>query len=104
VRAARRVGENSVFQPNGEALWARLTDHLNALMSDLLAVGALRGRSPQEAFSVRCDRSTMTQNDLDNGRLVCEISFAPAVPIEQITVVLALNNSGQVNLLLPEVV
>jgi len=44
--------------------------------------GALMGASPEEAFFVRCDRSTMTQNDLDNGRLVCLIGVAPVKPAE----------------------
>jgi phage tail sheath protein FI len=44
--------------------------------------GALQGRRAEEAFFVRCDRSTMTQNDLDNGRLVCEIGVAPMRPAE----------------------
>ena len=41
------------------------------------ATGALLGTKPEEAFFVRCDRTTMTQNDLDNGRLICLIGVAP---------------------------
>ncbi len=44
--------------------------------------GALLGDKPEKAFFVRCDRSTMTQNDLDNGRLVCLIGVAPLRPAE----------------------
>jgi phage tail sheath protein FI len=44
--------------------------------------GALLGSKPEEAFFVRCDRSTMTQNDLDNGRLVCLIGVAAIKPAE----------------------
>jgi hypothetical protein len=98
VRAARRLGEESVFEANGETLWARLRDGLNDLLLALLREGALRGRSPQDAFDVRCDRSTMTQQDLDQGRVVCEIRIQPSVSIEQITVVLALEDGGQVSL------
>jgi phage tail sheath protein FI len=98
VRAARRLGEESVFDANGEALWARLRDGLNDLLLALLREGALRGRSPQDAFDVRCDRSTMTQQDLDQGRVVCEIRIQPSVSIERITVVLALEDGGQVSL------
>ena len=44
--------------------------------------GALLGDKPEEAFFVRCDRTTMTQNDLDNGRLICLIGVAPVKPAE----------------------
>ncbi len=44
--------------------------------------GALMGTKPEEAFFVRCDRTTMTQNDLDNGRLICLIGVAPTYPAE----------------------
>jgi phage tail sheath protein FI len=44
--------------------------------------GALLGSKPEEAFFVRCDRSTMTQNDLDNGRLICLVGVAPVRPAE----------------------
>ena len=44
--------------------------------------GALLGDKPEKAFFVRCDRSTMTQNDLDNGRLVCLIGVAIIKPAE----------------------
>ena len=44
--------------------------------------GALAGATPKEAFFVRCDRSTMTQHDLDNGRLICLVGVAPLRPAE----------------------
>ena len=43
---------------------------------------ALQGKTPREAYFVKCDRSTMTQNDLDNGRLICLIGVAPLRPAE----------------------
>ena len=98
VRAARRLGEESTFEPSGEALWTRLRDRLNILLSGLFAEGALRGESEVAAFQVRCDRSTMSQNDIDNGRVIAEIRFQAAAPIEIITIVLALDESGQVSL------
>jgi uncharacterized protein len=98
VRAARRLGEESVFEPNGEALWARLRRTLEDLLLALLREGALRGAAPADAFDVRCDRSTMTQHDLDQGRVVCELNIQPAASIERITVVLALDDGGQVSL------
>ena len=45
-------------------------------------MGALLGDKPEKAFFVKCDRSTMTQNDLDNGRLVCLVGLAPLRPAE----------------------
>ena len=55
-------------------------------MEDFLLVqwknGALLGEKPDRAFFVRCDRTTMTQNDLDNGRMICLIGVAPVKPAE----------------------
>jgi hypothetical protein len=98
IREARRAGAEAVFEPSGEATWARLRGQIEALLRALYAIGALGGASEAEAFRVRCDRTTMSQSDLDNGRLVCEISIAPAAPIEQIRVVLALSESGALSL------
>jgi GNAT superfamily N-acetyltransferase len=99
VRAARRMGEESVFEPSSERLWAQLRDRLGGLLTSLYLIGALGGASPAEAFQVRCDRSTMTQNDIDNGRVIARVEFVAAAPIERITVVLAMDEGGQVSLL-----
>ena len=98
VRASRRLGEELVFETSNERLWTRLRDHLNGLLLGLLHMGALRGQTPAEAFRVRCDRSTMSQNDVDSGRVVAEVQFDPAAAIERITVVLAMDEGGQVSL------
>jgi hypothetical protein len=97
IRAARRLGEDRVFESSGERLWAELKEGLNALLSGLLEAGALRGETPSEAFDVRCDRSTMTQNDIDSGRVIAIVQFDAAVPIERITVALAMDEGGQVS-------
>jgi hypothetical protein len=60
----------------------------------LWQLDALDGDTISDAFSVRCDRSTMTQNDLDNGRLVAMVSFNAASTVELIRVTLALETSG----------
>jgi len=99
VRAARRLGEEMTFESSGEMLWNRLRRNLEDLLLALLRAGALNGAAPEDAFSVRCDRSTMTQNDIDAGRLVAEVQFTASAPVERITVVLAVNESGQVALL-----
>jgi uncharacterized protein len=99
ARAARRLGEESVFEPSGEALWTQLRERLEGLLTELFLAGALRGDAPADAFQVRCDRSTMTQNDIDNGRLIARIVFTPALPIERITVVMAMDEGGQISLI-----
>jgi hypothetical protein len=101
VRAARRVGEGAVFEASGEGLWARVRTQLELLLLALYQDGALRGSRPTEAFDVRCDRTIMTQSDLDAGRVIAHVRFDAAAPIEQITVVLALDATGGVALLPP---
>ena len=71
-----------VFEPNSEALWARVTETINAFLTSVWKSGALMGTKPEEAFFITCDRSTMTQSDIDNGRLICEIGIAPVYPAE----------------------
>jgi hypothetical protein len=95
IRAARRLGEDLVFEVSGERLWNRLRESLKGLLLGLYRSGALRGDSPEAAFRVRCDRTTMTQNDIDAGRVIVEIQFAPTVPLELITIVLAMSDGGK---------
>jgi len=56
----------------------------------------LRGKSPEEAYHVRCDRSTMTQQDIDSGRVIAQIIFEPAASIETIDIHLSMDVGGQV--------
>ena len=78
-----RVGTQwVVFEPNDEDLWARVRRTIENFLMLQWRDGALMGETPQKAFFVICDRRTMTQNDLDNGRLVCEIGIAPVRPAE----------------------
>jgi len=72
----------AVFEPNGEALWRNISRTVTDFLEVQWRNGALMGRSPEEAFFVLCDRSTMSQNDLDNGRLICLIGVAPVKPAE----------------------
>ena len=71
-----------VFEPNGERLWANVQGTVEDFLYNEWFNGRLLGPTPKHAYFVRCDRSTMTQNDLDNGRLVCEIGVAPLAPAE----------------------
>ena len=72
----------AVFEPNGEALWAKVRSTIEDFLQNEWRSGALQGTSADQAYFVRCDRTTMTQNDLDNGRLVCEVGVAPVKPAE----------------------
>ncbi|HEX5125587.1 MAG TPA: phage tail sheath subtilisin-like domain-containing protein, partial [Rhodocyclaceae bacterium] len=72
----------AVFEPNGDRLWANITQTVSDFLYNEWRNGALLGTSTDEAFFVRCDRSTMTQNDLDNGRMVCLIGVAIIKPAE----------------------
>jgi phage tail sheath protein FI len=72
----------AVFEPNGERLWANVRRTIEDFLINEFQNGALLGERADRAFFVKCDRSTMTQNDLDNGRLVCLIGVAPLRPAE----------------------
>lgn len=72
----------AVFENNGERLWANVRETISSFLYNEWVSGNLLGSSPKEAFFVRCDRSTMTQNDLDNGRLICLIGVAVLKPAE----------------------
>lgn len=71
-----------VFEPNNEALWARVKQSISLFLTEQWRAGALMGSTPEEAFFVTCDRTTMTQNDIDNGRLIVMIGVAPVKPAE----------------------
>ena len=71
-----------VFEPNTEALWGRVKRTIEMFLASTWRSGALAGTSPSEAFFVEIGRSTMTQDDIDNGRLICVIGVAPVKPAE----------------------
>jgi uncharacterized protein len=71
-----------VFEPNDDRLWARVKDTVRLFLRSQWRIGALFGRTEEEAFFITCDRSTMTQDDILNGRLICEIGIAPVRPAE----------------------
>jgi hypothetical protein len=94
VQAAREVGEASVFESSGPRLWERIRRSLQALLTRFWNAGALDGGTAAEAFSVRCDRSTMLQEDIDEGRVIAEIAFRAAVCIEEIRVTLVVSSGN----------
>src|SRR5262245_14340660 len=71
-----------VFEPNDEPTWARVRRSVSDFLTRLWMDGMLQGRSAAEAFFVRCDRTTMTQADIDNGKLIMLIGIAPVKPAE----------------------
>jgi phage tail sheath protein FI len=71
-----------VFENNGPQLWDNVRRTVEDFLFNEWRMGGLLGTKPEEAYFVRCDLSTMTQNDLDNGRLVCLIGVAPVRPAE----------------------
>lgn len=71
-----------VFEPNTELLWARVQRSVELFLTSVWNTGALSGTSPNEAFFVKIGRETMTQDDIDNGRLICVIGVAPVKPAE----------------------
>ena len=72
----------AVFENNGPALWARVKDSIDSFLNNEFAEGNLLGATPSDAYFIRCDRTTMTQNDLDNGRLICLVGVALLKPAE----------------------
>ena len=70
------------FELNGENLWAIVRNSAEQFLLSLFRQGAFAGQKPDHAYFVRCDSTTMTQDDLDNGRLTCQIGFAPLKPAE----------------------
>lgn len=71
-----------VFEPNNPDTWSRVADAVSAFLHTQWRSGALLGRTPEQAFFVRCDESTMTADDVENGRLICHIGVAITKPAE----------------------
>ena len=71
-----------VFEPNDEQLWVRVKRTIDVFLTGLWRNGSLAGSSTSEAFFVDIGRSTMSQDDIDNGRLICVIGVAPVKPAE----------------------
>jgi uncharacterized protein len=72
----------TVFEPNEKSLWAQVRQTVENFLYREWTSGALQGQRPDSAFFVRCDRTTMTQNDVSDGRLVCQIGVAMLRPAE----------------------
>jgi uncharacterized protein len=82
-----------VFEPNDERLWARVTFAIESFLEVVWRNGALEGTTTAQAFAVVCDRTTMTQADIDNGRLICVIGVAPVKPAEFVIIRIGLKTA-----------
>ncbi|BBU33485.1 hypothetical protein BTHE68_72190 (plasmid) [Burkholderia sp. THE68] len=71
-----------VFEPNDSRLWARVTDTIRLFLRSQWRLGALFGRTEEQAFFINCNETVMSQDDILNGRLICEIGIAPVRPAE----------------------
>jgi len=81
-RSIERGTQWAVFENNGRTLWSNVQSTIQDFLFNEWKEDHLAGATPDEAFFVRCDRSTMTQNDIDNGRMICLIGVAPLRPAE----------------------
>lgn len=71
-----------VFEPNDEPLWAQIRLNAGAFMNNLFRQGAFQGKTPREAYLVKCDKETTTQNDINLGIVNIVVGFAPLKPAE----------------------
>jgi hypothetical protein len=71
-----------VFEPNDEPLWAQIRLNVGAFMHNLFVQGAFQGQTPSDAYFVRCDKNTTTQNDINLGIVNIAVGFAPLKPAE----------------------
>jgi|SRR5579864_678662 len=71
-----------VFEPNDEPLWASIRLNVGAFMQNLFRLGAFQGKTPSDAYFVKCDKETTTQNDINLGIVNIVVGFAPLKPAE----------------------
>ena len=84
----------AVFEPNAEPLWAGLRLSVEAFLDKLFREGAFYGSTPQDAYFVRCDSTTTTQNDIDEGVVNILVGFAAIHPAEFVVITIS-QTAGQ---------
>jgi len=84
-----------VFEPNDEPLWSQIRLNVGAFMHNLFRQGAFQGRTPQDAYFVKCDKETTTQNDINLGIVNVVVGFAPLKPAEFVIIAIQ-QMAGQV--------
>lgn len=94
VRAIHRVAQPLVFDINGPELWLTLARGVTSVLLEAWRGGALKGARPEQAFRVKCDEETNPPEERDLGRVQCVVEFAPAVPMEFITLRIELGREG----------
>jgi phage tail sheath protein FI len=92
-RSVERGLQWVVFEPNAEALWARVRQSITSFLTVVWRNGALEGVKIEQAFFVKCDRTTMTQTDIDSGRLIVLVGVAPVKPAEFVIVRIGLKTA-----------
>ena len=75
-----------VFEPNDEPLWAQIRLNIGAFLQSLFRQGAFQGTTPRDAYFVKCDKETTTQNDIDHGIVNILVGFAPLKPAEFVVI------------------
>ena len=75
-----------VFEPNDEPLWSQIRLNIGAFLHNLFRQGAFQGGSPKEAYFVKCDKDTTTQNDINLGIVNIVVGFAPLKPAEFVVI------------------
>jgi phage tail sheath protein FI len=75
-----------VFEPNDEPLWAQIRLNVGSFMHNLFRQGAFQGQSPRDAYFVKCDKESTTQNDIDLGIVNIIVGFAPLKPAEFVVI------------------
>jgi phage tail sheath protein FI len=85
-----------VFEPNDEPLWAQIRLNVGAFMQNLFRQGAFQGKTPREAYFVKCDKETTTQNDINLGIVNIVVGFAPLKPAEFVIIKLQ-QMAGQID-------
>ncbi|MFF2376287.1 phage tail sheath family protein, partial [Streptomyces xiamenensis] len=83
-----------VFEPNDDALWARVRRTIQAFLTNEWRKGALFGLTPDDAFYVKCDRETNPPESIDAGQVICEVGVAPVKPAEFVVFRLAQLSGG----------
>jgi hypothetical protein len=76
----------AVFEPNDEPLWAQIRLNAGSFMHSLFRQGAFQGSTPREAYFVKCDKETTSQNDIDSGIVNVVVGFAPLKPAEFVVI------------------
>ena len=95
IELALSVGMTwAAFEPNGPPLWSAVRHAIGTYLRGVWLAGGLAGATESDSYFVRCDRSTMSTNDLDNGRMIAQIGLAPAEPLEFIVVELRCDDTG----------